>query len=1084
MFKTRIIYRLILMFLLFAIMIVVPYSLTILNQANKMIIHEEKIHPPVNEEYAKLQREFIPALVEQIIPYAIYIPILAFMLSIFFMRKMLISLKELQRGSQALKDGDLDIRLEVISDDELGDVTKAFNEMAASLREKTIELQKKDVYVNTMFDPLWVVDEENNIVDINPAFTRLFGYKKEEVIGVSIYDFFDKKNTAIMRNQLEEKREKGIASIYEINILTKDGSQMPVLISGAPIYSGEKVIGKIGIIKDFREQSELRNALQQSRDYIETIMDSIHDELLVIDRDYGIVKANKVLVLNSKIPIIGEFCHVVAQDMNRTCRAEGQECPVEAVFTTGKDCKTTHRHISASGDVRYYEIVASPIKDSSGNVLNVIEVLRDVTERKKHEEEIFQKNRELIALNSVAGLLSRSLRPDEIFTNVMDRMIDMMDMDGGGIFFLDENEREMVCQYHRGISDEYIKTLGRVRLGKDIIGKVAVTGKIITTSDLSKDHRFERSIIKHSGMRGYCCIPIKGKEKITGVFCLFSFSTHIFTIEEEKILNSIGEMTGIALENIKLYEKMRELYEYQRKRREEEHVQLLSLSTKLGSAIELKDIMGSVLELLRNFFRADFVWMLVTDDGGNLILKSAPTLTKRQDEIIYQKGISSIEGYSIEKGKPTLIQNIQSEKRFYISPEIARVSYQSAIAVPMFIGEKPVGVYTLYYLGAKDFKEEEIHFLEIIANVLAVSIERSDFYIRAGMEKGLSDAILQSVADGIITYDKNGRIISINRAFEKITGITSDETVGLSICNMLSYSDKNTDFRFLLGDCLESALSGNSNSKECVINTAYGNQKSVLISSDPVRDAEGNVTGAVNLLRDISREKEIDSMKTELVRSVSHEFRTPLSAIVGMTEMILDGDMEDKKVKKYLSIILSEGIRLSDMVSDLLSIARLESGKESRGFEFIDMEALLNSVTESFSSLIEKKKATVNCDVDEDGDFVGDGKKIKQLLMNFLDNSLTYSDDECSIDFRVRQKGNDLEIRISDNGWGIFEEDMPHLTERFYRGKHGDKVKGTGLGLSLCSEIVKMHGGRMDIKSRLNKGTEIVVLLPYRRQGE
>ncbi|MEW6109787.1 MAG: PAS domain S-box protein [Nitrospirota bacterium] len=1080
MFKTRIIYRLIFIFLLFAVMIVVPLTITIVKQVNTMIVEEEKMYPPGAEEYTTAHRELPSKLVENIIPYAFYILVLALMMSVFFMRKMLFSLKELRKGSQEMKNGNLDINLEIASEDELGDVTRAFNEMAVSLREKTLELSKKDTYVNAMLDPLWVVDEDNNIVDINPAFTRLFGHRREDVIGASIYDFFDEKNAAIMRNQLEEKRQKGIASIYEINIFAKDGSQIPVLISGSPIYSGDRIVGKIGILKDFREQSELRNALQQSRDYLETIMDSIEDEIVVIDRDYRIVKANKIAKMNAGGPIIGEYCHDLFHDLSRPCWTEGHECPAQTVFITGRYFRITHKHTAKSGEIKYYEIVASPVRDSSGNILNVIELKRDVTEKIKREEEIFRKNRELVSINSIAGLLSRSLRADEIFTKVLDKMIEMMNMDGGGIFFIDDANKEMTCHFHRGISDEYVRMLGRIRLGEDIPGKVAVTGQIMTTSDLSKDHRVERSVIKHSGIRAYCCIPIRGKERIIGVFCLFSLRTHFFTPEEENILNTIGEMTGIALENIRLYQKMRDLYEYQRKRREDEHSQLLSLSAGLGSTIELKGVMGNVIKLLKDFFSADFVWLLINDDDGNLILKSATSFIEMEDRVIYQKGISSIETYAIEKKSPEIIRNIKAQEKFYISPEISGMSYQTAISVPMYIGEKPVGAFTLYYIGRKDFKEEEIHFLEIISNMLVVSIERYELYIKTIMEKGLSEAVLQSVTDGIITIDNYGRVISINRAFEKIADMSSADAVGLPLCDIFRYSDKNDNFRFLLGECIETALSGSSASREGDMVTVYGDNMAVNISSAPVLDENGKVIGAVNLLRDVSREKEIDRMKTELIRSVSHEFRTPLSAIVGMTEMIINEDIEEGRVKKYLDTILSEGIRLTNMVSDLLCIARIESGKESLRIRNIDINALLSDIRESLSALIEKKKAVLKFEVNDNGKFTGDEEKIKQLLLNFLDNSLTFSDEGCLIEIKVVRKGDDLEIKISDNGWGIPEEDMPHLTERFYRGKHGEKIKGTGLGLSLCNEIVKMHGGKMEIKSRLGHGTEIIVTVPYR----
>jgi two-component system sensor histidine kinase VicK len=361
-----------------------------------------------------------------------------------------------------------------------------------------------------------------------------------------------------------------------------------------------------------------------------------------------------------------------------------------------------------------------------------------------------------------------------------------------------------------------------------------------------------------------------------------------------------------------------------------------------------------------------------------------------------------------------------------------------------------------------------------------VSIERADFYQRAIAEKGLADTILQSVADGIITVDVSGRIISVNKAFEKMTGVNASTAVGLPICDVFRFSEDNTDFTLSLGECFDAALHGGGTSRETSLTSVFGGRNALMISAAPVREAGGKVTGVVNLLRDISREKEIDRMKTEIIRSVSHEFRTPLSAIVGMTEMILEGDIDDRRSKKYLGTILSEGIRLSNMVSDLLSIARIESGKELLRLVEIDVKELLSGISHSFSALAEKKKADITYDIDGVSHFVGDEEKIKRILTNLIDNSLMFSDEGCSIEVALKDTKGGVEIRVLDTGWGISEEDMAHLAERFYRGRHGQRIKGTGLGLSLCREIIKMHGGSMDITSKPGVGTQVVLSLPRR----
>jgi len=1080
MFRMKIIHRLILVFVVFSVMVMVPFSLMTVTQVEKIVKQMRVAEPSPGGGEVDFHDEFVSKLESQLVPYGFFVLILSFIFSIFFFRKLLISLKQLKKGSLALRDGDLDMELDVTSDDELGDVIRSFNEMTASLRGKTRELQRKDLYINAMLDPLWVIGEDDRIVDVNPAFTRLCGYDRAEAVGAVLYDFFDGENKTIVTRQIREKRDRGLASIYEVNIRAKDGTQIPVLISGSPIYSGGRLVGDIGILKDFREQRRLLEELERSKEYVETIIDSVEEELVVIGRDYRITRANKVASQNASGPVVGEYCYKVFHEGDHPCWTGGEECPAEAVFRTGKNYVTTHSHRRSGKEKRFHEIVASPVKDASGNVVSVIELIRDVTERIRHEEEILRKNRELVALNSVAGLLSRSLRPDEIFTNVLDKMIDMLRMDGGSMFFFDETKKDLICKYHRGTSDEFVKLMGRMKSGEDIPGKVAVNGQLVATTDLSKDQMIERSIIKHSGIKGYCCVPIRGKERIIGVYCLFGFKAHEFTAEEQGILVSIGEMTGIALENIKLYEGMRALYEYQRKRREEEHSQLLSLSSRLGSALELKDILGRVLDLIKAFFTADFVWLLVCGPDGDLVVKSVSGSGWGGSEVIYPGGVSSFEGYALEMKTPSVIADLRQESKFFIYPRIREMSYHSAVAVPMLIGEKTVGVCSLYFQASWDFREEELHFLRIIGNILAVAIERSDYYISAISEKELSDTILQSVADGIITVNTEGQIIAVNRSFQRMTGVPPSEAKGMPTCDVLRYSAENDEFRWALGECLEQALGGSRTTREAVLTTVYGNKIPVLIGSSPVFDAGGQVRGVVNLLRDISREKEIDRMKTEIIRSVSHEFRTPLSAIIGMTEMIRDGDVAEPRMKQYLDTILSEGIRLSKMVSDLLNIARIESGKEGMRFETVDMEALLQEVLRSLSTHIEKKRAVIMYDIGGVKSFAGDEEKIRQLLINLLDNAITFSDDGCKVEIKVRRSGETMEIAISDNGWGIPVEDVPHLTERFYRGKNAMKVKGTGLGLSLCSEIVNMYEGSMEIQSREGSGTEVIVTLPWR----
>lgn len=1078
MFKNRLAYIFFLTLLIFSFTVMTPLYLILYRDSDRMMEGIEKIEPLTPEQTA-VHDKFKKDLTDSFISLAAYTFVLAFIASLFLSRWFLMPVRELYKGTKALKEGNLDVRLDVKAEDELGEVTKAFNEMADALKKKTTELLRKDTYVNTMLDPLWVVNMDNIIIDINPAFIKLFGYERDEVIGVSIFDFLDEANEKIMREELR-KRDEGLPSSYGISIISKREGNIAVLISGAPITEAKEVIAKIGIIKDFRNEVALRDALKEEKDHSEAIMDSLVDILLVIDKELRIVKANKTAIRMAGEEITGKFCHNVFHKLHSNCfMLQGIDCPVKMVFNTGKSYKTVHEHMGADSLRIFHEITAYPVVGASNEVIHVVEVMRDITERKKFEDEIAQRNKELATLNAVSMVLSRSLRAEDIFGSVVEKVIDVLGMDGAGVFFLDDAGRELICRYQKGASEDFMRTAGKVRLGEDIPGRVAVTGQSIITPDILRDMKIEKSILKHSGMRGLAAIPIRGKEKLLGVFYTFSFTPHVFTVEEERIFNSIGDMTGIAFENIKLYEKMRELYDHQRTRRADEQKNLLRLSSALSSTLDIGDVLDATISAIKETSKADFVWLLEMDNEGNLVVSSDSEKRHAKGETAYPHGISSMERYAIEKAKPVVFSDIGAESKFYLPEYIA--SYNTACSIPVYVGEKALGVIALYFRGVSVPTEEDIFFLQTTASMLAVSMQRSRLYEEAMIEKSMAHTILESITDGIMTVDVNGRVISANKTVKQMVGIPLSMVMMAPCCDVFGYAEENIELRWTLGECLEEAINGRTCRRDGELYMKSGRIIPLKINSAPVLNKEGNVIGAVYNLRDVSIEKEVDRMKTEFVKAVSHEFRTPLSAIVGMTEMLLEKEVSKEKEVDYLSTILAEGVRLSNMVSDLLDVARIESGKEVFKEIEIDFKALLRDIKTEVEPTMKRKEIKFSFTVDDIKGWRGDGEKIKQLLKNLIDNSIVYSDTGCDIDVGVRLHDDNLLIEVRDTGWGISEEDLKHIGEKFYRGRYAVGTKGTGLGISLCKEIALMHGGDLHIESTLRKGTTVTIKLPFRR---
>ncbi len=1073
MFRAKLIYRFLTNFLIFSIALILPLSFALRKDLKVMFKDVESIvERDRAEEVRDIRDNFTREIFSHLTGISFYAFFLAFILALFSSRRFLKPIKALYRGAEAVKDGDFDTTIPVYSEDELGEVSRIFNEMLANLRSKTEELQKKDIYVRTMMDALWVVDKNDMIVDINPAFTKIFGYERNEVIGSSIYDFLDAENAMIMKREIGLKRHKGEHSTYEIDIIARDGSPIPVLITGAPIIRDGEVVGKIGIIKDFREQTLLVKKLKESRDYLETIMNSIEDSILIIDSEYRILKANIAAFTKYGNGIIGKNCHGITHSSARPCWTEGYDCPVQWIFSSGGVWRSIHEHYDEQGNKCYEEIIATPIKDSEGRVIEALELMRDVTERMRHMDEINRRNKELTLLNSIASTINKSLKADEIFTSALDRLMEAFDMDGGGIYILDQENRVLVCSHHRGVSEEILERSGRVRLGDDMPGRVAVTGEPITITDLSSDICLSNPVLKDSGVKGYCCVPIKGKERVLGVYCLFKFKEHVFTMEEERILRAVGEMTGLALENISLYEKMKGMFETQKARRLREQKHLLELTSRLTAARDIEEVIRCTSSQIKEHLGSKAILFWERKNGESLVLRYADGF--RPEDATQKMDLPSPETYAAQKGTHIILQETDEGEPVLFSEDLRAWGLKSLLSMPVMVGDDLLGVFTAMHRSPREYRDDDIHFLRIILSIFGVAFERSQLYEKRSIDRGLAEAILNAMSEGVCTVNTAGVITSANRSAERILETPATRIVGDDYSRIFDKPLEGADCPVL------KSLEGEEASAEFAPPKCGG--KTIHLSSLPLVNSSGAIYGAVQVFRDITKEKEVDRMKTDLIRSVSHEFRTPLSAIVGLTEMLIDGDFDDARAPKYLQTIYEEGMRLSDMVSDLLNISMIESGKGTLKISRIDFNEIVESVMRVIEKAVSNKNINLVTEIAPSiTDYYGDRGKLRQLLINLLDNAVKYSNPGCYINLRVRSSDEYVILEVSDTGWGIPESDMARLSEHFYRGVHGEKTKGTGLGLALCKEIVKIHRGSIDIKSRLNHGTSVTVTLPYRR---
>lgn len=242
-------------------------------------------------------------------------------------------------------------------------------------------------------------------------------------------------------------------------------------------------------------------------------------------------------------------------------------------------------------------------------------------------------------------------------------------------------------------------------------------------------------------------------------------------------------------------------------------------------------------------------------------------------------------------------------------------------------------------------------------------------------------------------------------------------------------------------------------------------------------DEIGDLIEAINNMS--TKISQTEKMKSEFISSVSHELRTPLTAINGWSETLLTGEITDEEsIQKGLSIIASEGHRLSKMVEELLEFSRIEDDRFTLNIEPVDIQSEFENAIFTYRQFYKKKNIRLKYTDDNDllDPIPGDPERLRQVFSNVLDNAAKHGGENQLIQASLSVEEDMVVIRIRDHGPGVEEKDLPHVKEMFYKGS--SKVRGNGIGLAVCDEIITLHGGTLEIDNAEGGGCMVTISLP------
>ena len=335
-------------------------------------------------------------------------------------------------------------------------------------------------------------------------------------------------------------------------------------------------------------------------------------------------------------------------------------------------------------------------------------------------------------------------------------------------------------------------------------------------------------------------------------------------------------------------------------------------------------------------------------------------------------------------------------------------------------------------------------------------------------QKKQIETILQHMTDGIIAFNLEGEIIHINPAAVKLLKITENRKNFNDI-----FKDIDTDINLEKIVYLE-----NWTTSEKKINIQ---DKYLKIFFASFKNELDRPAGVIVLIQDITEHVKLDNMRKEFIADVSHELKTPLTSILGYAETLSNSTYDPEMQEKFLKVITSESVRMTKLVNDLLTLSKYDNEETKWEKVEFNLGDLVKSCQENLQIEIDRKKQHVECFVTANVPTVyADKDGIERVVLNILTNSIKYTEEGGTIKIYVGFVYNDAYIKIIDNGIGIPEKDLERIFERFYRVDKARtrKMGGTGLGLSIAKEILDKNSGRIDIKSKVGKGTEVVITIP------
>lgn len=350
-----------------------------------------------------------------------------------------------------------------------------------------------------------------------------------------------------------------------------------------------------------------------------------------------------------------------------------------------------------------------------------------------------------------------------------------------------------------------------------------------------------------------------------------------------------------------------------------------------------------------------------------------------------------------------------------------------------------------------------------------------------------AEAIILSIGDGLVMTNKKGKIILVNSAFSEMLGWKSEEVVGKIMTDVIRRKDEKGNLIPLEERIINQALSGKKVTTS-ITNHSYfirkdGTEFPVIITVTPVF-IDSKIVGAVEVFRDVTKEKEVERLRNDFLSLASHQLRTPLSGTKWLIETLSKEDIGklNKKQKEYVNNLYKINTRMIQLISDMLNVLHIQSGTIKIKKEYFTLAKLYEEIELNIKDAAKNRGIAIetNFDAQSKIQIYTDFQSLKNIIESFVSNAINYSEEKSKISIGCKDTNNEIVFWVKDNGIGIPQDEQKRIFERFYRASNAQKINttGTGLGLYIAYMLSKSIGAKVRLESTENKGSTFYLEIP------